>query len=460
MALLLLSEVNQNIRQYLPQIQCLEQQDFFGQIFLRLTSTLCDENLVFTPPVEILVTHKNNEELNMALVSYKREVLEETAFRYCDQDSDTGQHTYLLYVQNMLCHTQLVLCQGTSQQNILTQFGKIRKSDLIMCLVEKSLSNKEEVVFRARQCRAVYTIGEMDKDTALCKECTDFFSLFLSNENVGTELDPSEDDDVKICPFNNCGKSFRRKKPWENHLKLHSNNKPKVSRKNNLKKDKRKKYDSKPKTCDIDSEVKCEPDIYSEMEVNSPMKTNTKTKKFQCNICSNSYLYKKAFENHMRSHETILQINTDLQCEICGSAFENDLDFETHMNKEHFNHFRCKVCPMEFTFRKAYNEHQSQIHSDIICVLCDMAFESSECLNSHNLENHDASSGDPCHICGKHVKRSSMANHIRMIHHSDEMRKHLCNICGNAYKTKTDLDRHYTKHTGSYKFIFTLDFIT
>ena len=115
MALHSLSVVTQNIRQYLPQIQCMEQQDFFGQIFLRLTSTLCDEHLVFSPAVEILVTHKNSEELNMTLVSYKREVLEETVFRYCDQDSDTGQHTYLLYVQNMLCLTHIVSSQIQKQ---------------------------------------------------------------------------------------------------------------------------------------------------------------------------------------------------------------------------------------------------------------------------------------------------------------------------------------------------------
>jgi hypothetical protein len=46
------------------------------------------------------------------------------------------------------------------------------------------------------------------------------------------------------------------------------------------------------------------------------------------------------------------------------------------------------------------------------------------------------------------MKKSSVAAHIRMVHEGEEQRTHLCNICGKGYKTRTDHDRHYTKHTG------------
>jgi len=179
MALVLLSEVGQKIRQYLPQILCLEEQNYYGHNFLRLFSAHCDEYLTFAPPVEILITHKNNEELNVTLVNYRREVLEETSFRYCDQDSDTGQHTYILYVQKMLCQTQLVLCLGASEEKILSQFSKIRKSDLLLCLIEKSIINKGEMVFRAKQCRQVNSIEEVDEETGLCRECTNLFNQLM-----------------------------------------------------------------------------------------------------------------------------------------------------------------------------------------------------------------------------------------------------------------------------------------
>ena len=456
-SLALLSEVSQNINHHLPQIQCLAHQNYNGQSFLRLFSTVYDENLCFTPAVEIVVTCKNSEELNLTLVSYKREVLEETTFRYCDQDSATGLHTYMLYVQKMLCQTEFVMCQGTAEGKIFTQFTKIRKSDLILCLIEKSVINSGELVFRARQCRTVYPRIDVDQDTGLCEECAHLFSIICQDREEETEEDNAQEDAVKICPFSSCGKTFRRNKPWENHLKSHSKDDNQDVQKNDNKKTKRKRM----KSYDIStlhSEVKCEPDIYSEIEQSSPMKKvnlegsyENPKKRFQCTICSNSYLYEKAFENHMKSHEASIpeQISSDSHCEICNKVFEKGSEFNEHMNMDHKNYLSCDACPMKFTFRKLYEEHQSELHSHTSCVPCDIIFDCADSFQSHNLEHHDVN-GDPCHICGKHVKRSSMANHVKMVHHSEEMRKHLCNICGNAYKTKTDLDRHYTKHTGKF----------
>ena len=307
--LALLSEVSQNINNHFPQIQCLTHQNYLGQSFLRLSSTVYDENLGFAPVVEIVVTHKNSEELNMTLVSYKREVLEETTFRYCDQDSDTGLHTYMLYVQKMLCQTELVMCQGTAEGKIFTQFSKIRKSDLILCLIEKSVVNSGELVFRARQCRTVYPSIDVDQDSGLCRECTDLFSLFCQHREEETDEDPAEEDGLKICPFSSCGKTFRRNKPWENHLKSHIKDDNQDVQTNDKNKTKRKRIKSSDMSS-LHSEVKCEPDIYSEIEHSSPMKKvnlegsfERAKKRFQCTICSNSYLYEKAFENHMKSHE-------------------------------------------------------------------------------------------------------------------------------------------------------------
>ena len=463
MELPFLREVSQNIKHHLPQIRCLEQENFHGQTFLKLSSVLCSGNLIFAPAVEIVVTHKNYEELNMRLYSYKREVLEEDTFRYCDQDLDTGLPTYVLYVQKILCQTELVLCQGIPEGKIFNQFSKIKKSDLILCLIEKSADNKGELVFRARQCRTVYNTEEVNNDTGLCRECTDFFNIFIRNCEDGTELDHEEEDGIKICPFSDCGRTFRRNKPWENHLRSHDKEDDQVPP---ITDDQKRKRRSSSNVVDLDisgleSEVKCEPDIFSKSEQISPNKkiklevsyeTSTKAKRFQCSICSSSYLYEKAFKNHIQSHDTTIleHTNIDLSCEICKKSVDNESELNEHMNTDHKNNLSCNGCPMKFTFRKVYEEHLSEMHSNICCVSCDMIFGCSDSLQSHNLEHHDILSGDPCHICGKHVKRSSMANHVKMVHHSEEMRKHLCNICGNAYKTKTDLDRHYTKHTGIY----------
>ena len=118
------------------------------------------------------------------------------------------------------------------------------------------------------------------------------------------------------------------------------------------------------------------------------------------------------------------------------------------MNDNHSPINQCHICSQAI-LKNSLKKHYFEEHRKVLCRVCHTTFESEEEALVHMNETHK-SSVDPCHICGKHVKRSSMANHVKMVHHSEDMRKHLCNICGNAYKTKTDLDRHYTKHTGNY----------
>ena len=461
-SLTMLSDVRQNIHHHLPQLECHTQENTLGQTFLRISPKLCDENLVFTSAVEMVVTLKNSQEIIFSLISYKREVLEETTFLTTDQDTDSGLHTYILYLQKVLCLTRLVLCKGTKEENVFTNFGKIRKSDLVLCLIDKCVVNSGQLVFRARQCRTVYTSEEVDTDTNLCGECAQFFSVFLTgDEDAAAAVDTADEEGIKTCPFSNCGKTFRRNKPWENHLKSHG----KVARNFG--------HEGEPlsesNTIDtlvstelnesvLHSEVKCEPDIISEVEEIHPRKRgkldslfeiSKKPKRYQCTICSNSYLYEKAFHNHVKAHETNPPLSTesDFNCESCNQTFQNETHVNEHMNKEHFNNLSCDKCPMKFTFKKLLEDHRPKDHPKLHCDSCDVSFNSADSLYSHNLEHHETG-GDPCHICGKHVKRSSMANHVKMVHQGENMRKHLCNICGNAYKTKTDLDRHYTKHTG------------
>ena len=84
-------------------------------------------------------------------------------------------------------------------------------------------------MFRARKCYAVYDIVEIDEDTALCKECTELFSQLTRNEDDEEQLDVSEQEEMKICPINNCERSFRRNKALQNHLKSHDQKTPEVS---------------------------------------------------------------------------------------------------------------------------------------------------------------------------------------------------------------------------------------
>ena len=98
------------------------------------------------------------------------------------------------------------------------------------------------------------------------------------------------------------------------------------------------------------------------------------------------------------------------QCQQCKEIFESREELESHLEVKHRARRR--------------RERREAEYAEIKCDRCDILFETLAQLSSHNIQIHDRL-GDPCHICGKYVKKASMRNHVMMVHHSDQIRKFL-----------------------------------
>ena len=210
----------------------------------------------------------------------------------------------------------------------------------------------------------------------------------------------TEDDFPRVCTYENCGRSFRRREPFLKHMKLHQ-------MKETSEKLKKKKANRKSKK----------------------KRSLRRGGVYECDFCKTTYTYRKSFLKHVASHQDPPPEN---QCQECAEIFSSGEELDHHLVEKH----------------RRKKEKKKPEYKEIKCHTCNIEFATLDLLSSHNIDNHGIV-GDPCHICGKYVKKSSMRNHVMRVHHADQIRKYTCQICGKVYKTRTDLETHSTKHTGS-----------
>ena len=373
----------ENIQTFLSStftgLHCLLSTNYTGQQFIRIIPVVSrDELLQYYPLVEIRCVQEEDI-IKIVLVNYRMELLDiSLSVNLADIEKICD------FVRQYLLGTQFVRCKGLQRVDV---------SDKSKVLSERGTNGRKS--FRSIECKTVYVKDEENIEGFLCDSCTKLKRVTRRVEEPIQQEEPElpdvEEEVLRVCPFEDCKRSFRRKTPYENHLKLHKT----IAKPTRRKKRKKKK-------------VKAVED-----------------KEYQCPKCQQSYNYEKSYIKHLRTHDIYI-------CTKCPEEFPSNEELSEHYQSSHPKVER----------KKKYN-----IDREIDCELCEEHFDNLEALSKHNIEHHDIA-GDPCPICGKHLQKSSMRNHIEKVHNADTARKYTCQDCGKVYKTKTDLDTHYTKHSG------------
>ena len=257
-------------------------------------------------------------------------------------------------------------------------------------------SEEEVLVFRSTRCRTVF---QNVAENFICGDCSgrrgrkkireteekrrepekDLEAVDDTEEiSIDVDVDEGEEDNFpRVCSYDGCNRSFRRLKPFHNHIKLHR-------MKEISQKQKDQKRRRKPKKL---------------------LKKKSSDGTYECEFCKTTYVYRKSFLKHVSSHQDPPPEN---QCEHCAEIFDSSEELGAHIEEKHRPRKR--------------RERRKAEYAEIKCDRCNISFETLNQLSSHNIETHDRV-GDPCHICGKYVKKSSMRNHVMMVHHADQIRK-------------------------------------
>ncbi|XP_041475069.1 zinc finger protein 37-like [Lytechinus variegatus] len=92
--------------------------------------------------------------------------------------------------------------------------------------------------------------------------------------------------------------------------------------------------------------------------------------------------------------------------------------------------------------------------SAILCILCDMQFETFHQRGRHMLEDHKEYEelAFKCSTCGKaFLQKSVYTTHVKTHMDKEEREKHYCELCGNVYLSKYDHIIHMEWHSQRYK---------
>ena len=149
-------------------------------------------------------------------------------------------------------------------------------------------------------------------------------------------------------------------------------------------------------------------------EIQQPNKSgNSLKKKYQCPICSKTFLRNMHLMTHMRRHTG----EKPFKCHLCEACFPHSNTLTAHI-RSHTGEkpYVCKVCKASFTQKSNLTAHQ-RIHTGekpYRCGKCNMGFRQASHLPTH-MRTHSKERPFPCRKCEKRfTQRSALKRHIKV----------------------------------------------
>uniref|UniRef100_A0A4W3KHR0 Zinc finger and BTB domain-containing protein 41 n=1 Tax=Callorhinchus milii TaxID=7868 RepID=A0A4W3KHR0_CALMI len=225
-----------------------------------------------------------------------------------------------------------------------------------------------------------------------------------------------------------CNKSFTRRPHLEEHMILHSQDKP----------------------------FKC---TYCEEHFKSRFARLKHQEKFHlgpfpCDICGRQFNDTGNLKRHI---ECTHGGKRKWTCFICGKAVRERTTLKEHLRihsgeKPHL----CSICGQSFRHGSSYRLHLRVHHDDkrYECEDCGKTFIRHDHLTKHR-KTHSGEKAHQCEECGKCFgRRDHLSVHYRSVHLGEKVWQkykatlHQCEVCKKEFKGKSSLDMHFRTHSG------------
>ncbi|XP_055382313.1 zinc finger protein 85-like isoform X2 [Condylostylus longicornis] len=213
-----------------------------------------------------------------------------------------------------------------------------------------------------------------------------------------------------------------------------------------------KLHDVLSSNCFTDSNFeKMDQDDIGESQVNKKKSETEECTK--CDICPKVFPTARGRKTHMRQAHSI-KIGPPLhKCDVCGKLYKKlhhlNVHKINHMSEKDRKVYSCPECNQSFTNEWAVSNHIRVVHKKkFICELCGAAFGTNTNLSDHLL-THSDERNFKCPKCEKTFKcRRALKLHVDI--HDDTA--YQCKTCGLKLNTSLTLRRHMMVHSDQSKY--------
>lgn len=199
-----------------------------------------------------------------------------------------------------------------------------------------------------------------------------------------------------------------------------------------------------------DSEVRLIGDLDVEVAgASEAVMSNVKAKKsVACLSCHKEFPSMSRLNKHMLIHDP----RYHYQCKMCNKGFKRKFDYEKHYNKMHttkIKSYQCDQCTESYMYLGDLNRHKIIKHEaglEYKCKTCDKKFRNKSnfkrhCTTVHKLVNESYKFDE----CNQGFTNLPVLNqHKTQCHDKDNRYK--CGICNKCFTQKCSLDKHKITH--------------
>ncbi|KAK1786793.1 hypothetical protein P4O66_017194 [Electrophorus voltai] len=266
--------------------------------------------------------------------------------------------------------------------------------------------------------------GEKPFQCDVCLQCYSTKSNLTVHKKKHTSDAPVQRKDHK-CPF--CNKLHASKKTLSKHVKrFHPDH---VQDFMNMRKRKSEGW-----KCDI-----CHKSFTRRPHLEEHMILHSQDKPFKCAYCDDYFKSRFARLKHQEKYHL-----GPFPCDICGRQFNDTGNRKRHIECTHGGKrkWTCLLCGKSVRERTTLREHL-RIHSGEkphLCSICGQSFRHGSSYRLH-LRVHHNDKRYECEECGKTFIRHDHLKKHRKIHTGE--RAHQCEECGKCFRRADHLTVHY-----------------
>uniref|UniRef100_A0A8C6UZS8 POZ/BTB and AT hook containing zinc finger 1 n=1 Tax=Neogobius melanostomus TaxID=47308 RepID=A0A8C6UZS8_9GOBI len=293
------------------------------------------------------------------------------------------------------------------------------------------------------------------------------------------EEDTAQFDHMKdngLFPCRICGKAFTEASRLKNHEAQHgasSGSNGALALDSSRKRERTRRHVG----CDICGKVFR--DVY---HLNRHKLSHSGEKPYACHVCGLRFKRKDRMSYHVRSHDG--SVGKPYVCQSCGKGFSRPDHLNGHIKQVHTTErpHKCQICNASFATRDRLRSHLVCHEDKIPCKVCGK-FLRAAYMTDH-LKKHSEGPHNFCSICNKgkcpHLESEESDPSFEELTNGDELKtpqkadapdvqmpaldfngasagtmgspelkaktepekKFICNICGQAFRTKCYLNKH------------------